>query len=106
MYLILNNICKKLNIGMMMRSACAFGVKCVILIGGTKFHVGGAKGTQKHVPTLWFAKLRECVAFVKERGGRRRHALCGIGVNAGVLLAARFVGLVGGRNSGSTPRGS
>jgi tRNA G18 (ribose-2'-O)-methylase SpoU len=70
MYLIISNIAKKMNLGMMIRSACAFGAKCVMVVGGSqRFATFGAHGTTKYVSTMWFPKLKDCVTYLKERGG-------------------------------------
>ena len=71
LYLILCNISKSMNVGMFIRSACAFGAREVCVVGGRgakDFSMFGSHGTAKHMRTRWFHKLRECVAYLKEKG--------------------------------------
>jgi len=68
-YVIVSNIAKKQNIGLMMRSACAFGVKEIIVAGSAKnTQTFGAQGTDKHVHLVYFPKIDGAVAYAKEKG--------------------------------------
>ena len=68
-YVIVSNVSKKANIGNMIRSACAFGVTEVLIVGNKKnVQYFGAQGTHKHVKMVCFDKLGQAVAYVKERG--------------------------------------
>ena len=46
-YLILSNVNKVHNLGTILRSASAFKVKAVCVVGKTKYHVHGAHGANK-----------------------------------------------------------
>ena len=68
-YVIVSNVAKKANVGNMMRSACAFGVEEILIVGQKKnLQYFGAQGTNKHVKTRCFDKLDAACAFAKERG--------------------------------------
>ena len=46
--LVVHNVAKKHNIGTLLRSACAFGVTEVVLIGSNSFNTFGAHGSDAH----------------------------------------------------------
>ncbi len=68
-YVILTHVAKKQNIGMMLRSACAFGV-CEILVAGSKKHTNffGAQGTEKHSSIRYFDGLKLAVDYARSMG--------------------------------------
>ena len=71
LYLILCNIAKSMNVGMFIRSACAFGAAEVCVVGGSgkkDFSTFGSHGTTKHMRTRWFHKLKDCVEYLKDKG--------------------------------------
>lgn len=66
-YLIINNISKKKNIGNLVRSASAFGIKEIIVVSRNKFELFGAHGSNKHIKIVQFFKLEDAVLYLKER---------------------------------------
>jgi len=74
-YVIINNVAKKNNVGQMMRSACAFGVREVLIAGSKKnTQYFGAMGTHKHVPVKHFEKFHQAVEYAKQQGCK----ICGV----------------------------
>lgn len=68
-YLILHDISKKANIGTMIRSACAFGVKEVLIVGRSKdLCTFGAKGAEGYVPMRFFDTLKEIKDYLIQNG--------------------------------------
>jgi tRNA C32,U32 (ribose-2'-O)-methylase TrmJ len=66
---------KKMNVGMVVRSATAFGVREVIVTGGaTRVSTLGAQGTERFIALRCVPKLREAVAELKAAGV----TICGI----------------------------
>ncbi|XP_053991218.1 23S rRNA (guanosine(2553)-2'-O)-methyltransferase RlmP-like isoform X3 [Hylaeus volcanicus] len=75
-YLILNNIGKKNNFGLLLRSAAAFGIEQVYIVGEKKMKTFGHKGTVPHM------KLTVCESFDHVRrclGDKVK--VCGIEIN-------------------------
>lgn len=68
-YLIVHNVSKKHNVGNMIRSASAFGVTAVLVVGARKMAMHGAFGAHRHIPIRHFDRLEECVAWLRARGG-------------------------------------
>ena len=68
-FLLFHSISKKNNIGTMLRTAAAFGVKEALVAGGC-FSVFGAKGAERHVPVREFERLADAASWVKARGAR------------------------------------
>ena len=73
-YLIFSNIGKKHNLGNLVRSAVAFGVKETVVVGYHKFNVFGAKGSDKYMTYHRVDKLSEAREYLKGKGVR----ICGI----------------------------
>lgn len=74
-YLLLHNVSKKQNVGMLLRSACAFGVREVLVAGSSKnVQFFGAQGTTKHVPIAYFDSLDAAVTYAREKHCR----ICGV----------------------------
>lgn len=91
LYLLIHNICKPMNVGMMIRSASAFNVSKVFLISkdpeskkssklfknfGLKY---GDKGTSAKMDYHYFFSVAEAKAYFNERG----IAICGIEIGNG-----------------------
>jgi tRNA(Leu) C34 or U34 (ribose-2'-O)-methylase TrmL len=74
-YLILVAVQKRLNIGMTLRAAVAFGVTQLVIVGSKK-HVNthGAHGTERFVDVHFFNRLKQAVCWLKSRGV----TVCGI----------------------------
>jgi len=66
--LIVFNIEKNNNVGLLMRSAYAFGCDEVLLIGKTKYKVTGSAGTYSKLKQRHFFSLAEAVVYCKQAG--------------------------------------
>jgi len=74
-YLILSHIAKKHNVGTMLRSASAFGVREVLVAGSRKsVQFFGSQGTHKHVAVRFFDDLDAAVSYAKGKGCK----ICGV----------------------------
>ena len=60
-YLLVYNVAKKHNVGNIVRSACAFGVKEVIVVGNREVKGFGSQGTMKHMRFSRHATLADAV---------------------------------------------
>lgn len=69
LYLIIYGVAKKHNIGQIIRSATAFNVTAVCLVGSRKFNTFGAHGSEAFVPMLHFDTLDTCCEALKEQHG-------------------------------------
>ncbi len=90
-YLLLHNVGKKQNFGQLIRSAMAFGVAEVGVVGAKKLQdlsLFGNQGTSGHVNFKFFDALDEAVAYFK---GKQEHKnenenggvdICGIEISA------------------------
>ena len=68
-YLIVHNVAKRNNLGQMLRSACAFGVAEVLIVGNKKNTAFfGAQGTQNYVKMRTFDRLGDAVAYARCQG--------------------------------------
>ena len=67
-YLLLSNISKKRNFGTLLRSACAFGVSEVLVVGEKKLRTLGNKGTLPHLGITYYSDLSEAVEIIRENG--------------------------------------
>ena len=62
------NVGKQANIGNMIRSAVAFGVSTVVIVGNRKFNRFGNKNTEDYIKQLHFDTLEEAQQTLKARG--------------------------------------
>lgn len=71
-YLVIHNVAKSRNIGNIVRSATAFGVHEVVLVGRGvyKTNMAGSFGTVKHVRIVHFRKLDMAVDYLRAEGCR------------------------------------
>jgi len=67
-YMLVYNIGKKKNFGDILRSAAAFGVKEVFVVGAKKLSLFGNQGTQRYCSFTHFESLEEAKAELKKRG--------------------------------------
>ena len=67
-YMLVYNIGKKKNFGDILRSAAAFGVKEVFIVGAKKLQLFGNQGTQRYCKFRYFDTLQEAKAELKSRG--------------------------------------
>jgi tRNA(Leu) C34 or U34 (ribose-2'-O)-methylase TrmL len=107
-YLIIVAVQKRLNIGMTLRAAVAFGVTELIIVGSKKHLVNthGAHGAERYVDLRHFHRLQQAVGWLKARGV----AVCGIEITpdaAPVHAAHAFRGptafLAGAEGEGLVP---
>ena len=80
-YLVLYNIMKQANFGFLLRTATAFGVAEIIIIGKRAFEIGGACGTANRTPKRHFHKLPEAVEYLRQR----EVAICGVEISADAI---------------------
>lgn len=66
--IIVHNISKKNNIGMIIRSAVAFGVSQIIVVGAKKIGMHGNQGTIKYMRFEHFGTMSEARDYLKEGG--------------------------------------
>jgi tRNA(Leu) C34 or U34 (ribose-2'-O)-methylase TrmL len=65
------NVAKRHNVGNLLRSCTAFGVKAACLVGSHDFNSFGAHGADQHLPLRHYPTLDECVCDLKRRDGCR-----------------------------------
>ena len=74
---LVHGVAKKQNIGNMLRSACAFGVAQVLVVGHKKTTATfGSMGTHHHVDVRYFDRFADAVAHARARGC----CICGVEV--------------------------
>ena len=66
-YLILFNIAKKNNLGNLIRTANAFGVEEIIIVGKKRFHEFGSFGTSKNSKKRHFYCLNDAVDYLRAK---------------------------------------
>ncbi len=79
--LVLFNIAKRYNFGMLIRSANAFGVSELIVVGRKRFNTFGAQGTRRSVKYVHLYTLKEAHAYLKDLGSM----ICGVEIEPGAL---------------------
>eukprot|EP00928_Gymnodinium_smaydae_P091335 TRINITY_DN75044_c0_g1_i1.p1 TRINITY_DN75044_c0_g1~~TRINITY_DN75044_c0_g1_i1.p1 ORF type:complete len:238 (+),score=64.16 TRINITY_DN75044_c0_g1_i1:106-819(+) len=104
-HLILFNVGKRQNFGTLLRSACAFGVSEVCVVGAKKLATFGNQGTSSHAPFRYFDSLEGAKLDLKSRGVR----VCGVEITpeATPIHECRFEGstafMLGNEGHGMTP---
>lgn len=73
-FLVLHNVAKNHNVGMLLRSAAAFNVSEIIVVGSRKLSTFGSQGTAKRHIYRQMASLAELRTHLTESGVR----LCGV----------------------------
>lgn len=66
-YVVIHNIAKRHNVGTLARSATAFGVSELILVGRRDFNAFGSHGSTSHLPFRHFYSLSDARLFLKEK---------------------------------------
>nr|XP_043613003.1 putative TrmH family tRNA/rRNA methyltransferase [Erigeron canadensis] len=66
-YVVVHNIAKRHNVGTLARSATAFGVTELILVGRRDFNSFGSHGSTSHVRFRHFYTLSDACKFLKEK---------------------------------------
>ncbi|CAL8465197.1 g4732 [Coccomyxa elongata] len=106
-YLIVHNVSKRHNIGTLVRSAAAFGVTEVCLVGARQFNTFGSHGSADYVKYRHFPSLQECCRYLKEDRGCR---VMGVEIteDAQPIQAHPFSGptafMLGNEGSGLSPQ--
>ncbi|CAJ1430738.1 unnamed protein product [Effrenium voratum] len=77
-YLILFNLNKRNNLGAILRSAAAFGVRLVVLVGRQGFKAFCKKSGQGAVPIENAATVQQAVEVLKARHPSGRLRICGV----------------------------
>jgi tRNA G18 (ribose-2'-O)-methylase SpoU len=67
-YMLVYNIGKKKNFGDILRSAAAFGIKEVFIVGAKKLQLFGNQGTQRFCKFHYFDNITEAKAELQKRG--------------------------------------
>lgn len=80
-YVVVHNIAKRHNVGTLARSATAFGVSELILVGRRDFNAFGNHGSASHVRFRHFHSLNEACIFLKEKDCD----ICGVEIADGAL---------------------
>ena len=62
------NVSKKLNIGMMIRTAVAFAATQIIVVGNRKINTLGNQATSRYISFKYFDRWRECAEWIKQEG--------------------------------------
>lgn len=73
-FMMVSNVGKRHNVGSLMRSCVAFGVKKLIVCGTGRAWMHGARGTDRYMEVESYPRIRDAVASLKARGV----AICGI----------------------------
>eukprot|EP00439_Symbiodinium_sp_Y106_P048196 s1551_g6.t1 len=89
-FLLVYNVSKKQNFGTLLRSACAFGVSEVLVVGAKKLSTFGNQGTSAHANVRHFDTLQAAKDDLRSRGAR----ICGIEIDdtAQPVTSHPFVG--------------
>ncbi|KDP40060.1 hypothetical protein JCGZ_02058 [Jatropha curcas] len=80
-YIVVHNIAKRHNVGTLARSATAFGVTELILVGRRDFNAFGSHGSTSHLRFRHFHSLLEARNFLKEKDCD----ICGVEIADGAL---------------------
>jgi tRNA G18 (ribose-2'-O)-methylase SpoU len=84
-YLIIFNITKKSNIGNLLRTANAFGISEVLVVGKRRFHEFGAFGTSGATTKRHFYRLEDACAYLR----RLDCTICGIEITDEAISVCR-----------------
>ncbi|PON80235.1 tRNA/rRNA methyltransferase [Parasponia andersonii] len=80
-YVVVHNIAKRHNVGTLARSAAAFGVSELILVGRRDFNSFGSHGSTSHLRFRHFHSLLDARHFLKERDCD----ICGVEITDGAM---------------------
>ncbi|KAG0474209.1 hypothetical protein HPP92_016066 [Vanilla planifolia] len=80
--LVIHNVAKRHNIGTMARSATAFGVSEIVLVGRRDFNAFGSHGSTAHLRFRHFHSLAQAHLYLKEE---RNCDICGVEIVDGAL---------------------
>ncbi|KAJ6790632.1 uncharacterized protein M6B38_367300 [Iris pallida] len=103
---VVHNIAKRHNVGTMARSATAFGVSEMVLVGRRDFNAFGSHGSTSHLRFRHLHSLPLARAHLKERG----FDICGVEIADGALPVDRHpfrkstAFLLGNEGTGLSPK--
>ncbi|XVF38609.1 hypothetical protein REPUB_Repub20aG0117100 [Reevesia pubescens] len=80
-YVVVHNIAKRHNVGTLARSATAFGVSEIILVGRRDFNAFGSHGSTSHLRFRHFHSLNDAHVFLKKKDCD----ICGVEITAGAV---------------------
>ncbi|XP_021904888.1 uncharacterized protein LOC110819875 [Carica papaya] len=80
-YVVVHNIAKRHNVGTLARSATAFGVSELILVGRRDFNAFGSHGSTSHVRFRHFNSLLDARLFLKDQDCD----ICGVEITDGAI---------------------
>ncbi|KAA0171182.1 hypothetical protein FNF27_00974 [Cafeteria roenbergensis] len=83
-WVLLNGVSKAKNVGNIMRSACAFGAKALVVVGKGHVATFGSKGTNKHVEVIRFEALEAAIEHFHALGAR----ILGVEITSDALSVA------------------
>ncbi|GJP54917.1 hypothetical protein CLOM_g13931 [Closterium sp. NIES-68] len=104
-YVIVHNVAKRHNIGMLLRSATAFNVHQILVVGRRDFSAFGSHGAADHVSLKHFNSLTDAKTYLQERDC----SICGVEIvdNARPIQSHPFSGntafLLGNEGTGLSP---
>ncbi|PKA55345.1 21S rRNA (GM2251-2'-O)-methyltransferase [Apostasia shenzhenica] len=105
--LLVHNVAKRHNVGTMVRSATAFGVSEMILVGRRDFNAFGSHGSTAHLLFRHFHSLSEARSYLKEQ---RNCDICGVEIADGALSVTQHpfkkstAFLLGNEGTGLSPK--
>ncbi|XP_042414013.1 uncharacterized tRNA/rRNA methyltransferase YsgA-like isoform X1 [Zingiber officinale] len=79
---VVHNVAKRHNIGTMARSATAFGVSEIVLVGRRDFNAFGSHGSTSHLRFRHFHSLSHARLYLKEE---RKCDICGVEITDGAF---------------------
>nr|XP_009414391.1 PREDICTED: uncharacterized protein LOC103995519 [Musa acuminata subsp. malaccensis] len=82
---VVHNVAKRHNVGTMARSATAFGVSEIVLVGRRDFNAFGSHGSTSHLRFRHFHSLSQARHYLKEE---RNCDICGVEITDGALSIA------------------
>ncbi|GMI70361.1 hypothetical protein like AT4G15520 [Hibiscus trionum] len=80
-YVVIHNIAKRHNVGTLARSATAFGVNELILVGRRDFNAFGSHGSTSHLRFRHFHSLTDARLYLKEKDCD----ICGVEITNGAF---------------------
>ncbi|KAL1334731.1 hypothetical protein HN51_063709 [Arachis hypogaea] len=80
-YVVVHNIAKRHNVGTLARSATAFGVSELILVGRRDFNSFGSHGSSAHLRFRHFHSLHDARQFLKEKD----FDICGVEITENAM---------------------
>ncbi|KAG1326357.1 putative TrmH family tRNA/rRNA methyltransferase [Cocos nucifera] len=88
---VVHNVAKRHNVGTLARSATAFGVSEIVLVGRRDFNAFGSHGSTSHLRFRHFFSLSQARLYLKASlsppppGGERDCDICGVEITEGAI---------------------